>query len=347
MAFTPITVKAVEGVANVDPERIKLYTAEVPATTVADFYVEPAANMAGGFQRILDSDRAAKIGKLMGGDKLRKIDPTPNVHGGLLAYGDMGDITYNSTTGMLIINNPLRLVDGQHRAGGARWARDNGKNSSYTETVRVVVGATKAELAMWYLRTNIEARKVAPANIILNVAAMQGVVLRRKSWVARIVVALTQQEPLLVGEKRLVSFTPKDNGKIAAQTLYRCIDVLLPPPLNQEGPESEAKAAMFAWNAIDIYSRLVGQDWGLTDDDGLFLDNEAYSFTLMVAYGRLYSAVWDDAKKIEEIEQILRDSFPIDEIPDVGSGEKAAVSLASYAAGRAGVSLGKMASAAA
>lgn len=347
MAFEPITVNAIEGVANRDPDRIKLYTAEVPADVVADFYVEAAVSMEGGFQRALDSSRASKIGRLMGGDKQRKVEPTANVHGGLLAYADKDEVEWDNKKMTLTINKPLRLVDGQHRAGGAKWARENGVSHEYTETVRVVVGATKAELSMWYLRTNIEARKVAPANIILNVAAMQGVVLRRKSWIARVVVALASQEPFVVDDKRLVSFTTRDGGRIAAQTLYRACDVLLPAALDQEGPDTETKAAQHAWRAFNIYSNVVGEAWGATDEDEKLIDHPAYSFTLLVAFARLYNAIYSDDKKDEELEQIITDSFPLDDIPDVGSGEKAAASLASYAAGKAGVSLGKLAASAA
>lgn len=347
LLFTETNVRAVEGKINAGADRIKLYTAEIPAHIVATFYVEAASLTAGGFQRVLDESRAAKIGRLNGGDKVKHVQPPPNVHGGLLAYADADEVSFSN--GNLTIKKPLRLIDGQHRAGGARWAVKNGETYDWTETVRVVVGATKPEIAMWYLRCNLEARKVAPANIIQNVATMNGTVLRRKTWVARAVVALASQEPFAdeKADAHLVSFSARDGGRIQAQTLYRAIDVLLPPELDREGPEIETKAVQYAWNAFDLYAKLF-PDWGEVDDKGKLLDKVFYTFTSLVAYGRLYMAAYEEGKKDEEIEAVMRkawvDSGIFEQGMDgFGSGEKAATALASYAAGQAGISLMQLA----
>lgn len=335
-----VTIPAIEGKINVGDDRINMYTVEVPAETVGHFYVEPAISIKGGFQRQLDQNRAARIGRLMAGDRMRNVDPEPNVHGGLLAYADEDEITFKS--GKLTIHHPLKLIDGQHRAGGANWATKYGKDVNWTETVRIVTGATREELAMWYLRCNLEARKVAPANIILNVAGMNGVVLGRKSWIARMVVVLASQEPFFVDGFKLVSFSARDGARIAAQTLYRAIDIMLPDELNQEGKNAEKKAIQYAHRAFSIYANIV-EEWGSTDERDRLANLAAYSFTSIVAFAHLYGAIEKEGRADEDIENALREAFPTKEMPDVGSGEKAAVALASYAAAKMDIPLSQVA----
>lgn len=348
----PFTTPMVEGTPNADRERIKLYTLELPASVVGTFGVDPAFSIEGGaniggFQRNLDERRATRIGKLMGGTP--EEPPLPNIHGGLLAYAAPEDIEVSSDAYEVTLKRPLKLIDGQHRAAGAAWAAENGVVTDYTETVKVVVGASPYELSMWYLRTNIEARRVAPANIIVNVASMQGVVLKRKSWVARIAILLSSQEPFVIDGQRLVNFTPKDGGRISINTLYKVVDTLLPESLNKEGGQVEEQAFYHAQNALRLYAATLHEVWGQTEEDGTFKPSDAYGFTMLVAFARLHAALMEGNKDEAGIRANVYRAFDGGGLihgtlpATFGSGERASTSLAAYMAGHIGLSPEKLA----
>lgn len=332
----PLTLPAVKGTPNADEDRLHIYTVEAPASAVAEFYVEPAMSVLEGFQRPLDEGRANAIGKLM-------TAQAPNIHGGLLAFAKEDEVTFERNK--LTIRKPLRLIDGQHRAAGAHWAIEHSEEEpQYTETVRIVVGAERAELAMWYLRANVEARKVSPANIITNVAAMSGQVLRRKSWVSRMVVALAGEEPFMIDNISLVNFgTHGALGKISANTLYRAVDLVLPAALNSEG-EKEVEAIRYAHRAFTLYAELA-RVWGVRNPDGTYVNLDSYSFTMLVAFARLYRAADDGGVDFEDVvrkawtESKLSEGMP----SGVGSGERAAVAIASFAAGHGDINLDRVA----
>lgn len=346
----PVTLDCVRGNPNAGDDAITLYTCEIPAAYVAQFIVEPARAIEGGFQRPLDTTRATRIGRLMGGDKFKGMMPEANIHGGLLAWAEPKEIEFTNEGGhsRITLKRPLRIVDGQHRAAGARWAVENGLTSDYTESVRIIVGATREQLIGWYLLTNIEARKTPPANVIANVAKMHGVYERRKSWVCRIVMALAENAPFMVEDEPLVGFVPDDNGIVAPQSLYTAVELMLPPELNREGADVERDAALYAQQAFEAYAEAF-VDWGERDTDtGKWVRKDAYSFTMLTAYARVYAALAlddDDAdSRAQRAQSALAASGVLGGMPsNFGSGARASVALASFIAGHADIELGKLA----
>lgn len=332
--FKQIKVRAVEGQPNADNDRLKFYTAEIPASAVATFEVDRALDVEGGFQRPLDQARARKIGQLMMKDE-------PHVHGGLLAYpNNPNDVSYSPSTGRLTIRRPLKLLDGQTRAGGAAWATEKGKGD-YTETVRIVVGSELSERVRWYLISNMTARKVQPTNVLLNIATMTGTQNNRKSWIARNMVALATDAPFTLQRNgmftRIVSFGPRDGGRMSAYTLYKAINFMLPDDLNKEGAATEKKALAYAREAFRLYASMY-DDWGQLDEDGKLIHIDAYEFTMLAAFARFYKAV--RVSGAEHANDTVRHAWlkaGFDKgIPEgSGSGERAAIALASYAAGEA------------
>lgn len=319
----PITIPAIKGKPNADEERLQIFTVELPAKATGEFYAEAATNIEGGFQRPLNVNRANKIGRLM-------TSELPNIHSGLLAYAEPDQVEYDTRKHSLTIKEPLRFIDGQHRGAGAHYAAQHG--TDYTDSVRIIVGADRHELAMWYLRSNIEQRKVGPGNIITNVAGMQGVAMRRKSWVARMVVALAKQPPFTIDEggDSLVSFGV-GRGKVAAATLYRATDALLPPSLNVAGRETEA--IRYVHKAWSLYSELV-PNWGTVEGSD-FIALDAYLFTMMTGFARFYALAKGDEALVTKG---WRDAGFAHGLPaELGSGERAATALAAFAAAKAGL----------
>lgn len=337
--FEAVTLPCVVGTPNAAPDRVRIYTVEAPADLVGTFFAESAFNIESGFQRQLDRKRSQAIARLM-------LQDRPNVHGGLLAYADEDQVEYESSRGRnnLTIHSPLRLIDGQHRADACSIASAQG--ADYTETVRVITGATREELAIWYLRTNVEARKVPPANVIWDVARMHGTVMRRKSWIARLAVEMSKMEPFKIDDIPMVSWTPGDNGAIPAASLYRATDVLLPAELNAEGKEPEA--IKFAHKVWSTYAELSGDVWGdlSPTEIGKFNPSDAYSFTAMMAYAWLCKATYDPTdpdKGLEVAEKAFAGAgLPLKLPTDIGSGEKASVAIAAYAAGKAGLQIERL-----
>lgn len=345
----PVTLDCVRGNPNAGDDTITLYTVEVPAAYVAQFVVESAHALAQGFQRPLDTARATRIGRLMGGDKYKGVVPEPNIHGGLLAWAEPKEIEFSNEGGhsRLTLKGPLRIVDGQHRAAGARWAVENGLTSDYTESVRIIVGATREQLIGWYLLTNIEARKTPPANVIANVAKMHGVYERRKSWVCRLVMALATNEPFVVDEAGLVGFVPEDAGVIAPQSLYTAVELMLPPELNREGTDVELEAARYVQQAFAAYAEAF-VDWGERGEDGKWVRKDAYSFTMLTAYARVFAAIAqdedDEDARAQRVQSALASSGVLGGVPsNFGSGARASVALASFIAGHADIALSKLA----
>lgn len=340
--FKQIKVRAVEGQPNADGDRLKFYTAEIPASAVATFEVDRALDVEGGFQRPLDMARAKRIGQLMGGDKRKERLPDAHVHGGLLAYPDEpGAVSYSPSTGKLTIRKPLKLLDGQTRAGGAAWAADNGMVSDYTETVRIVVGSTLSERVKWYLISNMTARKVQPTNVLLNIATMSGTQNNRKSWIARTMIAMATDAPFTLQRNgtftRIVSFGPRDGGRMSAYTLYKAINFMLPDDLNKEGAATEKKALAYVREAFRLYASMY-DDWGQLDEDVKLRHIDAYEFTMLAAFARFYKAV--KTSDVANPNEVIRNAWVkagFDKgIPEgSGSGERAAIALASYAAGEA------------
>lgn len=342
----PLVAPFVPGVSNAEAERINVISVELPSKAVADFYTETAGVVVGGFQRPLDPNRARAIGVLMGGDKAKNIKPVPNMHGGILAYADEDEIEIKTQGGRRVtILKPLRIIDGQHRAAGATWAAEHGEAADYTESVRIVTGASHAEVVTWYLRANVESRKVSPDNIIQNAAGMSGTSYGRKSWVARHTVGLATEEPFLttVGWP-LVKFGRDPYGKITAQSIYRAVDIMLPERLNKEGA-AEPEAYQYGHRVLNFYASLF-PDWGaLNDSEKAFQTQDAYSFTMLVAFSRLWVMASDSADgDIEKAEGLVREAFDKAELfkglpPNIGSGERAAVAVAAFAAGAGGITL--------
>lgn len=338
--FKAVRVNAVEGKPNADRERIKIYTAEVPASVLAQFTVEQALDVEGGFQRPLDMSRARKIGRLMGGDKKKDEDPRPNVHNGLLAYAYPDEVQWAPRSGILTIKKPLHFIDGQHRGAGAQFAVGFGKVDDYTEGVRIVLNTSGAERATWFSRINLEARKVSPGTTLLDVAQMEGVFARRKSWIARETMGLATDAPFVSETgKRLISWRTRDGGVIKAYSMYKAVNFVLTPELNQEGSEIEAEAEAYARHAFGVFAGLYA-DWGKVDDKDNLVKAQCYEFTLMCAFAQLYAAVQRSHKraKAETIDQIVRDAWLKanlhEGLPEgTGSGERAASALASYVAG--------------
>lgn len=339
----PIKLAAVEGKMNADGDRIRIYTAEVPASIAAKF---PASQFLGGgeggFQRGLDVKRAEKIGRLMAGMKFEEGEPElpmPNVQGALLAYAHDEEITFDN--GILTIHKLPHFFDGQHRSAGDAWAMEHGAITDYTETVKFVVGPTHAEVVRWYLTTNIEAKKIPAPNAILNVANMEGVFLNRKSWIARLVRALIFEEPFLEDDKRIVRLETGDGGMFSVFTLYKATNLMLPDELNQEGAEVEAQAVQFAHKAWSLYADLFGPAWGAIDKDGDFVDHDAYSSTMLLSFARLYRAATQ--AKSKNVEDVIKKAWKKAGLArglpthSTSSGDAAAVSLAGFLVAEAGL----------
>lgn len=317
------------GHPNAEDERVRFYTAELPASVCAQFTVERAIASVDGFQRAMDPRRARQIGELQMGER-------PHIQGGLLAYATEDQVEINSRgQARITILEPLHWLDGQHRGGGDRYAVAHGKDD-YTETVRIVVGATREELVRAYLLCNVEARKTTPGNIIANVARMTGVQQRRKSWVCRIVTALAAAEPFVVQDESLVNFGSDRSKPIQAAVLYKAVDLLLPDPMNKEGP-MELEAVQYAHEALSLYSDLFGERWGALDEQDRFKAGDQYTFTMMVSFARLWAAT-------EGHEELIRKAWSLAHLTEglpqsVGTGESAAKAIAALAAGSVGVTL--------
>lgn len=327
----PLKVPCVVGRLNAGDERITVVSAEIPAEACAQFYVEQALVNFEGFQRAMDNRRAEQIGKLQVGEQ-------PHFQPGLAAYGEPGEVEV-STRGrpMLTIHKPLKWLDGQHRGGGDRYAVAQGKGD-YTESVRIEIGGTPTERIGWYLTANMSARKTGPGNVLLNISRMAGVQRGKKSWIARLVRELSTEEPFVADGVPLINWGTGDRVKapIQAGTLYRAIDLMLPESLNTES--TEVDAIQYAHKAWTFYASMFGDRWGaLTEDGTKFLPLDAYSFTMLVAFARLYAAT-------EGHEDLVRKAFDLAHLTEgipssVGSGERAASSLAALAAGSVGVDL--------
>lgn len=329
----PLKIPCVIGKINAEGERITVVSAEIPAEATAQFYVEQAMVNFEGFQRPMDNRRAEQIGKL-------QVSEDPHLHGGLLAYADPDDIEL-VTRGrpMLTIKKPLKWLDGQHRGGGDRYAVAHG-GADYTQSVRIEIGGTPQERIGWYLTANMSARKTGPGNVLLNVSRMTGMQRGKKSWIARIVRELSTAEPFVPEDgPPLVNWGTGDRVRapIQAGALYRATDLLLPEALNKEGV-AEVSAIAYAHKAWDFYSTLFGERWGAMDESGVrFLPLDAYSFTMLVAFARLYAAT-------EGHEDLVAKAFELSHLSEgiptsVGSGEKAASNIAALAAGSVGVDL--------
>lgn len=328
---------------NADGDRIRIYTAEVPASIAAQFPSSAFLGTEGGFQRGLDTKRAEKIGRLMAGVKPSEDDegemPEPNVQGALLAYAHEGEITFED--GHLTIHKMPHLFDGQHRSAGDAWAMEHGISTDYTETVKFAVGPTHEEVVRWYLTTNIEAKKIPATNAILNVAAMEGVYLNRKSWIARLVRALVFEEPFIEDDKRIVRLETGDGGMFSVFTIYKATNLMLPDELNAEGAEVEAKAVQYAHKAWSLYADLFGPAWGALDKDGAFVKHDAYSSTMLLSFARLYRAAHQaNAKDVEAtIRKAWKKAGLARGLPthSTSSGDAAAVSLAGFLVAEAGL----------
>lgn len=328
----PLKVPCVIGRINAGADRITVVSAEIPAEACAQFYVEQALVNFEGFQRAMDTRRAEQIGKLQAAE-------IPHFQPGLAAYGEAEEVTL-TTRGphpMLTIHKPLKWLDGQHRGGGDRYAVAAGRGD-YTESVRIEIGGTPTERIGWYLTANMSARKTGPGNVLLNISRMQGTQRGKKSWIARLVRELATEEPFVVGETPLINWGTGERVKapIQAGTLYRAIDLMLPEALNTEG--SEAEAIQYAHKAWSFYADMFGDRWGALNEEGTkFRPLDAYAFTMLVAFARLYAAT-------EGHEDLVRKAFDLAHLTEgipssVGSGERAASSLAALAAGSVGVDL--------
>lgn len=339
--FHTVSLPALVGKLNADNDRIKVYTVEAPASLVANFYALPALQVEGGFQRPLDPTRAEKIGRINGGDRDRELLPSPNLQGGLLAFGNEEDVQYVQSSSQLRIKKPLPLIDGQHRSAGDAWAVEHGMVTDYTETVKIVVGATHDELVTWYLRSNMEAKHVPAANVLVNAATMEGVVLSRKTWVARNVVKVATDEPFITESGlRIVRFEPRDSGRFTAFTLYKATNIMLPDRLNAEGAEIESEALDYTHKAWKLYADLFAPNWGL-EHEGVISQHDAYTSTMLLAYARLYHAA--EVQNVRDIEAIVRKAWKKTGLArglpthSTSSGDAAAVSLAGFLAAEAGL----------
>lgn len=329
----PLKIPCVVGQLNAGNDRITVVSAEIPAEATAQFYVEQALVNFEGFQRSMDARRASQIGKLQASE-------VPHLHGGLLAYAEPEDIELN-TRGrpMLTIKRPLRWLDGQHRGGGDRYAVSAGK-ADYTQSVRIEIGGTKRERINWYLTANMSARKTGPGNVLLNISQMEGIQRGKKSWVARLVRTLSTEEPFVVEDIPLVNWGTGDRVRapIQAGALYRATDLMLPDHLNKEGPEVEAEAIAYTHKAWTFYADRFGDRWGkLNEDETRFTPMDAYGFTMLVAFARLYDATGGDEALVAKAFELahLTEGIP----SSVGSGERAASNIAALAAGSVGVDL--------
>lgn len=327
----PYRTTAVEGRANTDPDRIKVYTTELPAEVVARFVADQALTTEGGFQRPLDKSRASRIGRLMAGLKRTGEEPQAEIHNGLLAFAHPDEVEVKGNR--ITLKAPLHWIDGQHRGAGAAVAVDKGLRPDYTESVRIVLGATHQELSTWYLRTNMEARKVPPSNQLINIADMTGVVNNRKSWVARITRQIASEPPFVLEDGTIVSWVKRDGGLLSVYSLYKAINRLLPEKLNREGDKVEDDALKFARKAFVLYASLF-ENWGRRDN-GVLLRNDAYEFTMMLAFARLYQ--WADTAKVGNINNVLKDAWRKAGLHEglprqSGSGERAAERLAHHVA---------------